>query len=47
MVRIITFITGYFANDIIELFKRNGRSNNWMVLIFVFVGYLIFREFNK
>lgn len=47
---VVGFLSGFFASetDILEADEENGGFRpTWLILGFVFVGYLIFREFNK
>jgi hypothetical protein len=47
---VVGFLSGFFASetDILEPDEENGGLKpTWLILGFVFVGYLIFREFNK
>jgi len=47
---VVGFLSGFFASetDILEADEENGGLKpTWLILGFVFVGYLIFREFNK
>ena len=47
LVRVLVgFVSGFFASETDILEPSNGRPT-WLILGFVFVGYLIFREFNK
>ena len=40
------FLGGYFVSDT-GVIEGDGKPNTWLILAFAFVGYLIFKEFNK
>jgi len=44
---LLTFLTGYFVSDTGVIEGDSGRPSGWFLLAFAFVGYLIFKEFNK
>ena len=40
------FLGGYFVSDT-GVIEGDGKPNYFIILAFAFVGYLIFKEFNK
>lgn len=44
---LIRWVGGFLGGIFVTKGVGGGAANNWFLLIMIFLGYLIFREFNK